>query len=181
MRKIISILLFVGALSACSSLPPALVLEGETVITDYNHWLASPSDEVLPVRLGGIIAKVTNLESRTRVEVVNMPIDGVGKPNLNAEPSGRFVAYLDGYVEPMSYVSGRLVTFLGESQGEEQGYVGDFPMSFRVMKVQGAHLWRIQETVVVHEIESHLSPCYGLHCRGIRGLSSRGTVIQEVK
>jgi outer membrane lipoprotein len=110
-----------------------------------------------------------------------MPINSAGKPSLDVEPSGRFVGYYNGYLESLSFAPGRLVTLLGVDAGDEQGKVDDFDMSFKVMEIKGFHLWRIEETIVINEIESHLSPCYGLYCRGSRGIPSRGRVIQEVK
>lgn len=181
MFKLISSLIGVALLSACSSLPESLSTTNENVITDYQQWLESPVDQNNEIRLGGIIANVTNLKDKTRIEVVNMPINNSGKPNLNSEPAGRYVGYYNGYLESMAFSEGRLVTLLGVSDGEEQGKVDDFEMSFRIMDIKGFHLWRIEETVVVHDIESHLSPCYGLYCRGSRGLPSKGKVVQEVK
>lgn len=181
MTKLIVIVFFSVMLSACSSLPESLVTTNEKVITDYQEWLNTPVKEVNEVRLGGIIAKVTNLKNKTRIEVVNLPISSSGKPNLDSEPQGRYVGYYYGYLEPMSFAKGRLVTLLGVNDGEETGKVDDFEMTFRVMRITGSHLWRIEETIVVQEIESHLSPCYGLYCRSFRNLPSKGKVVQEVK
>ncbi|MFC1234868.1 Slp family lipoprotein [Vibrio sp. DW001] len=181
MFRTISILICSALISACSSLPDSLSTTNENVLTDYQQWVDAPVDQENEVRLGGIIANVTNLENQTRIEVVNMPINSVGKPSLHSEPTGRYVGYYNGYLESMSFAKGRLVTLLGVSDGEEQGKVDDFDMTFKVMNIKGFHLWRIEETVIVNDIESHFSPCYGLYCRGSRGLPSKGKVIQEVK
>ncbi len=174
-------LLMTVLLSACASLPGTLATANEDVITDYQIWLNSPAEQPREVRLGGVIANVTNQQSRTRIEVVNLPISRSGRPDLNAEPMGRYVAYIDGYAEPLSFAKGRLVTFLGVSEGVEAGKVGRYPMTFRVMRVTGSYLWRIEETVIVDDIDSYYFPCHGLHCRPHRGLPRRGRVIQEVK
>jgi len=181
MAKFMVALFFLVLLSACSSLPKSLVTTNEKVITDYQQWLSMPAEPSSEVRLGGIIASVTNLQDKTRIEIVNMPINHSGKPDLNSEPKGRYVGYYDGYLEPMSLAEGRLVTLLGTTDGEEQGKVDDFDMTFRVIKITGFHLWRIEETIISHDMDSYLSPCYGLYCRGNRSLPSRGKVVQEVK
>ncbi|MGT0150216.1 Slp family lipoprotein [Vibrio metschnikovii] len=86
------------------------------MITDYHQWLAQPSDTVNEVRLGGVIAQVTNLVDRTRIEVVNLPIDKAGKPLLTDEPQGRFIGYIDGLSTRLLMVKVRLVTFIGIQQ-----------------------------------------------------------------
>ncbi len=181
MLRMIITLLVSALLSACASLPETLTTSNENVITDFQVWLNSPLEPPQEVRLGGVIAKVTNQRDQTRIEVVNMPISRSGRPDLNSEPAGRYVAYIEGYVEPLSFAKGRLVTFLGVTQGEEEGLVGRYPMMFRVMKVTGSYLWRIEESVIIDDIDSYYFPCHGLHCRFPRGLPRRGRVIQEVK
>ncbi|KHT45838.1 Slp family lipoprotein [Vibrio sinaloensis] len=167
-------------LSACSTLPENLKSEDPQLVSDYTVWQSKPTASG-NVRLGGVIAKVTNLQSKTRVEVVNLPISSNGKPDISQEPQGRFVGYIDGYAEPASLAQGRLITLLGQSIGAEQGAVGDYEYAFPVMKVQGFHLWRIEERVRIQEVDSYLYPCRGLYCREMRHSSRQGTVIQEVK
>ena len=87
--------LLIIALSACSTLPEDLVSTNPNVQTSYSNWKKS-LDVSQEVRLGGVIAHVTNLKYTTRVEVVNLPIASNGKPDINQEPQGRFVAYVQG-------------------------------------------------------------------------------------
>lgn len=65
--------LFSILMVGCSSLPTELEASSEPVITDYQEWV-NQLPEAKDVRLGGVIAKVTNLKDKSRVEVVNMPI-----------------------------------------------------------------------------------------------------------
>ncbi len=79
-------------LSACTSLPTELSASSEeTVISDYNTWVDPSTSQDSEVRLGGVIASITNLKDKTRIEVVNVPIDSVGRPSVKVEPQGRFV------------------------------------------------------------------------------------------
>jgi len=181
-RTVRLLLALVGvlSLSACSSLPENLKSENPNLITDYQVW-QSVGEDASQVRLGGLIASVTNLEDQTRIEVVNLPIGSSGKPDINQEPEGRFVAYVDGFADPVALSTGRLISLLGESQGLEQGKVGDYSYDFPVMKASGFHLWRIEERVIVHDIDSYFYPCHGLYCQDFRYGTRQGKVIQEVK
>ncbi|WP_104399233.1 Slp family lipoprotein [Vibrio penaeicida] len=172
-------ILSVFLLSACSSLPEQLTAQSEEVITDYPIFAAH--EGTTDVRLGGMIATVTNLADKSRIEIVNLPISKTGKPDISTDANGRFVAYIDGFIDPVTYAEGRLVTVVGKSQPTEQGKVGEFDYTFPVMNAYGMHLWRVEESVIVHDFDSYLYPCYGINCRSSRMGSNRAKVIQEVK
>ncbi|WP_100751992.1 Slp family lipoprotein [Vibrio salilacus] len=176
------LIVFLGlfTLSACSTLPDSLKSDNPNIISDYQTWQANPDSSSL-VRLGGVIAKVTNLEQKTRIEVVNLPISSAAKPDINQEPQGRFVAYVEGFSDPVTLSEGRLISLIGESKGREKDLVGEYQYDFPVMKVNGLHLWRVEERVIVHEINSYLDPCFGLYCRDSNFSSGYGKVIKEVK
>jgi outer membrane lipoprotein len=172
--------LFSVLLVGCSSLPTELEASSEPVITDYQKWVNQLPD-AKDVRLGGVIAKVTNLKDKSRVEVVNMPISSSGKPDLDAEPSGRFVAYVDGYVEPLSFAEGRLVTFVGQSAGSEDGKIGEFPYTFPVMNADNQRLWQITERVIVNDFAPTYYSCRSLHCRSFHTMPRQGRVVQDLE
>ncbi len=183
-RSTLRVMLVVGTLmltAACASLPETLTTTNPNVITDFSQWQAAPGQDQ-QVRLGGVIAKITNLSDKTRLEIVNLPINSAGKPDLNHEPEGRFVAYVKGFVDPVTFSEGRLVTVLGDSQGTEQGKVDQYQYQFPVMQATGYHLWRVEERVIINDIDPFY-PCYGLNCRLWRHPmgNSSGQVIQEVK
>tara|TARA_Y100001956_G_scaffold79903_1_gene94107 strand:+ start:1899 stop:2453 length:555 start_codon:yes stop_codon:yes gene_type:complete len=177
-----SLIIFGSAilLSACSTLPDNLKSEDPLLVTNYATWLSAQQSQP-QVRLGGVIAKVTNLKDKTRVEVVNLPINSNGKPDISQEPQGRFIGYIDGFVEPVSFAEGRLITLLGEGREGEKGSVGEHEYTYPVMQVEGFHLWRIEERVRTQEVDSYLYPCRSLYCRDIRYGTRQGKVIQEVK
>jgi len=168
-------------LSACSSLPESLKTDNTNLVTDYSQWQSNTAASNGEVRLGGVIAKVTNLENQTRVEVVNLPINSTGRPDIDMEPKGRFVGYISGFADPVTLSEGRLITLLGQSAGREENQVGDYSYDFPVMKVKGFHLWRIEETVVTNDFDSHFYPCRTLYCQDLRFGTRRAKVIQEVR
>ncbi|GAK87695.1 starvation lipoprotein Slp paralog [Vibrio ponticus] len=168
------------ALTACSSLPEQLASDNPNVITEYATWQQNASVNN-QVRMGGVIASVENQVDRTRIEVVNLPIDSVGKPDIDQEPKGRFVAYLQGFEDPVAFAPGRLITLLGEANGSEVAQVGEFDYDFPVMNVQGYRLWKIEERVIVNETGSYLYPCRGIYCRDLNYSTRQGRIIQDVK
>ncbi|KII79699.1 Slp family lipoprotein [Vibrio renipiscarius] len=167
-------------LLGCSSLPDTLKTDNPNLVTDYQVWQSAPQAEYA-LRLGGVIAAVTNFPQQTRIEVVNLPINASGKPDINQEPNGRFVAYIKGFADPVALSEGRLVTFLGAANGSEKGQVGQFDYDFPVMDASQYHLWRIEERVIVNDVGSYMYPCRDVHCRNIHSSTRQGRVIQEVR
>ncbi|GAB2656863.1 Slp family lipoprotein [Vibrio panuliri] len=168
------------ALSACSSLPEQLVSDNPNLISDYATWQQQSAVQN-EVRMGGVIAEVENLADRTRIEVVNLPIDSVGKPDIGQEPNGRFVAYLQGFEDPVAFAPGRLITFLGESNGSENGKVGEFDATFPVMNARGYRLWRVEERIIINDPGSYVYPCRTIYCRDNYYNSRQGRVIKDVR
>ena len=177
--SVLAFLLF--GIGACSTLPEGLVSTNPNLQTNYSAW-NSTLDVTQELRLGGVIASVKNLKNKTRIEVVNLPIGSSGKPNINQEPQGRFVGYLEGFADPVKFAEGRLITLLGDSDRQETATVGDYSYDFPVMKVKSYHLWRIEERVVIHnDFGPSKYSCRGLYCREIIRGTQQGVVIQEVK
>lgn len=143
--RLFLVLVAAFGLSACSSLPEELNASTEQVVTDYKAFAESQGEVTNDVRLGGIIAKVDNFKDKTRLEIVNLPINTSGKPDIDQEPTGRFAVYFDGYLEPVAFSQGRLVTIVGKGAGEEEGKIGEHEYVFPLVKGQGYRLWKIEE------------------------------------
>ncbi|ASA56795.1 Slp family lipoprotein [Vibrio gazogenes] len=168
-------------LSACASLPNELsVPDGATVIQDYQTFAALHETQAPYVRLGGVIADIKNLPQRTRLEMVNLPIGSDGKPDIRQEPHGRFIVYVNRFLDPVTYAKGRLLTVLGSASAPEKSQVGEYRAEFPVLSASAYHLWRVTERIVIHEPDSFLRDCDHWRCRESFG-SKTGKVIPEVK
>ncbi|WP_064602653.1 Slp family lipoprotein [Photobacterium sp. J15] len=174
--------LFAVFVVGCANVPESLQTQSENPITDYRQ-IATETKQVQgqEVRVGGIIAAVTNLEEHTRIEVVSLPLTKDGRPILDKKPQGRFVGYIDGFLEPMEYRPGRLLTVVGRVSGSEQGTVGEFKYQFPVIKVSGDQLWQIKQEIWLDDFERNFN-CVGLRCPvSSYGIGfTRGEVTQRV-
>lgn len=176
--------IFTLLLVGCSSLPQDLESNQQTTLVDYHTFSdAAHAGKNVEVRLGGIVARLDNLADKTRIEIVNLPISSSGKPNLSEEPNGRFVVYMKGFMDPVTYGKGRLITVIGESDGIEKAHVGEFEYPFPVIQASGSHLWQIQEYVISQDVDMNYMPCAGMRCLHQRSHfeTRRGKVVQEVK
>jgi outer membrane lipoprotein len=182
-RYVRRVVMSVGAVFtvACSTLPTVLVTQDEKVVTHYDQWQERPNEVGVTVRIGGVIAGVINESDKTRVEVVNVPIDANGKPSLDKEPSGRFLAYIDGFVDPVILAKGRFITLLGKSTTAESGKVGGYPYRYPTLNVDGYYLWTEKQRVIDDQIGSYMFDCDSRFCRDRSDLDSSGRVISVLE
>ena len=178
--------LIVGLVSTfmvgCASIPEALVTESPAPISDIRDLEGQIQQSAgQDVRLGGIIAAISNGQSQTRLEIVAVPIGSDARPKIKSQPQSRFVAYVDGFLEPMEYQPGRLITVAGKVQGKEQGKVGEYDYTYPVVSATGTKLWTVKQEIWIDDFD-RFPPCFGVHCRQNTwyGGYSRGEVRERV-
>jgi len=103
-------------------------------------------------RWEGLIASVQNLPRRTRIEVAYMPLDRQGRPSGVHSP-GRFVAYVDEFLDPLIYAHGRSITLLGTVAPPESGRVGEYELSLPVLQASEHKLWEKVREVEIRYVE----------------------------
>ncbi len=161
--KFLILFFVIGSLFGCATMPAELSTNNPQVIINYQNWV--PETQVgSEVRLGGVIADVKNQQSKTRIEIVNLPLTSSGKPDISRDPKGRYIVYLQGFVDPVTLSKGRLISVIGKSKAPEMSMVGEYQGQFPVMEASGFHLWRVEEQVINRHIGSYLRPCHSVFC-----------------
>ena len=112
------------------------------------------------IRWGGSIVSVINQPQQTRLEIVSRPLRANGRPRENDDTDGRFLAIVEGFLDPMVYAKGRQITINGVVQGVERGKIGEYPYQFIVVKATSHTLWKQQKPVDVRYVPD---PLYGWH------------------
>lgn len=137
--------LSVIVLAGCASRYPEPIRTDATDLLRFEQ-AQRQSEQVTgsTARWGGVIASVENRDQGTRIEVVNFPLNNFGRPLASDRSDGRFVVYLDRFVDPEIYQRGRMITALGQFSGTEQGQIGDFNYYYPVLQASGVELWRQQ-------------------------------------
>jgi outer membrane lipoprotein len=97
------------------------------------------------VRWGGTIAGIQNKKEFTELEIVARALDKQGRPQATDESPGRFLARVDGFLEPAIYRSGREVTIYGLVEKGMEGEIGEHPYLFPVVRVETYYLWETRE------------------------------------
>lgn len=138
--KIASVAFGAALLSACSTVPETVGFEQQN--TSFVRVAQAPEAFVgNQVRWGGVVARVENLEQDTLVEIVNLPLDSRARPLGNANTAGRFIARVQGFLDPMIYKQGKEITVVGILNDPMPGQIGQHRVDFPVVDSTGHHLW----------------------------------------
>ena len=138
-------LLFTAAilLTGCSAIPEPINSADNVTLVDYQTATDNPQQVVgEQARWGGVIADVRNGEEFTIIEMVNFPLKSWGRPTVGDDSNGRFLALIDGFVDPAVYEQGRSLTILGTLQEVQTGKIDDYTYTYPVIKASGHYLWK---------------------------------------
>jgi outer membrane lipoprotein len=144
-------------LVGCSTFPDKIKVEDRTKLVSYQD-AASKAEQVKGqlLRWGGAIAKIENKEKSTLLELVYYPLTSYGRPITGDESMGRFRISVDGFMDPMVYQVGRLMTFTAQLEGLEDGLVGEAKYVFPKAHAKAYHLWRNIQRVNINSV--HIWP-----------------------
>ncbi len=160
---LLSILLLVG----CSTFPDNIAVPDNTALVSYEEASANAEQvKGQTIRWGGAIAKVENKPDYTVFEMVYYPLNGYGRPISDDESMGRFRIKVKGFMDPMVYQTGRLMTFTGQLDGLEKGMVGEHNYVFPHAEAKGYYLWKnVQRVDVIGVNLWHQDYWYGYYPR----------------
>ncbi len=143
-------LLLCGMLAACASGPikleqPASSISVAQVRATIEADDAAPTPPQTQVLWGGTVLSVANLADSTQVEILAYPLDRRQRPMTGRTAQGRFVASYEGFVEPLDFPPGRIVTLFGTLTDPVRGVIGEVDYVYPSINVNESHLWSAQE------------------------------------
>jgi outer membrane lipoprotein len=90
---------------------------------------------------GGVILGVTNLAHSTLVEMQAYPLGYQEKPQRDAAPLGRFLIEQSGFLEPLAYTNGKLLTVTGTITRTGSATAGKPEQAYPVVDAKQLYLW----------------------------------------
>lgn len=132
-------------LAACAPAPIYKPAPGAVVAAPYQVAQSPEQFSSKQVIWGGRIVGVTNLADHSEVEILAYPLDKSQRPQANDSGNGRFIAVMPGYVEPLDYPPGGLITVNGQLEGSRAGKVGQADYVFPLVQVNQSHVWTADE------------------------------------
>ena len=91
--------------------------------------------------IGGIIVDTKTLKERTHIEVLQMTLDGEGRPELTDDTGGRFLVMTQQFLDGAVYHRGRLITVVGEVAAPQVLTLGEIAYLYPVITAKALHLW----------------------------------------
>ena len=137
------LLLFIGAslLSGCAS-SPKFDVENIDMKLMPADVIAQPERSFHKTVLwGGTILDTRNLDKQTQIEILAYPLKSSQRPDQTQTPLGRFIIRQAGYLEPVDFSQGRMLTVSGDVIEVTEGRVGESSYRYPVIRAEQIHLW----------------------------------------
>ncbi len=142
MRTWVAVLILMPILAGCAAVGP---LAEETASREPSPAAVAESASVPDGRemlWGGRIVGVSNEAETTRLEVLAYPLERDQRPDVYDRPAqGRFVVTYPGFLDPVDYAPGRVVTVRGPVVDIVHGRVGDAQYAWPQMRAEELHRW----------------------------------------
>lgn len=147
------LLILAMCLAGCANFPEKLRVQDSTNLVSYQD-AASKAEQVKGklMRWGGAIAKIENKEKTTILEMVHYPLTSYGRPISADESMGRYRVHVNGFMDPMVYKVGRLMTFTATLEGVENGLVGEHKYVFPSATSKAYYLWKELQRVDIERV-----------------------------
>ncbi len=115
--------------------PPAGDPQFSQVMTNLSQYQGKA------VRWGGVVAEVKNDENQAEMTVVQFPLTRYGIPITTGNSAGRFIVQTSGFLDPLIYEKGAVVTVLGQVNGEQTRKVDQKSLRMPVITLSNSQVW----------------------------------------
>jgi outer membrane lipoprotein len=143
MRIYIVSVVAVVVLGGCASVVPEAIraaAPGNVQIAQVRAQPQQYRDAV--VRWGGDIVSTRNERDHTVLEIVGRELDDEGRPRKEDRSFGRFLARVNGFLDPAIYKADREVTVRGRVEGVTEQSIGEFRYTYPLVRVDEIYLWK---------------------------------------
>lgn len=130
-------------LGGCAGVVPEAirtVAPGNVQIAQVREQPRQFRDSV--VRWGGNIVSTRNERDHTVLEIVGRDLDDAGRPREADRSLGRFLAKVQGFLDPAIYKPERAVTVRGRIEGVVEQSIGEFRYTYPMVRADDIYLWK---------------------------------------
>ena len=128
-------------IAACAPAPIYKATPSSVDATPQQVATSPANFRNMQVVWGGSVISVRNLADSSEIEILAYPLDSSQRPRPKQPAIGRFIAIVQGFVEPMDYPPGSLVTLRGTPDGTRSGEVGQAGYTFPLVHGEAMHRW----------------------------------------
>ena len=134
--------LAVLVLSGCVSKVPILIKSPPNPDLEFHQVknnIITFQDQY--VRWGGKIISIENKEDSTWIEILSSPLNSYGKPVSRSSYEGRFIARVNGFLDPKQYSEERKLTIFGTIDTEFVKKIDEHPYSYPLVSAKEYYMW----------------------------------------
>ena len=122
--------------------PPALQQQVEPALTYAQIKDTLDSYKGKTAMLGGEVLSAKRLQDGTRLEILQLPLEGGGEPTRDLTASqGRFYAIQKEFLDPATIPSRTRVTLIGELTGATAGKLDEMDYTFPTVEIKSLKMW----------------------------------------
>jgi outer membrane lipoprotein len=160
-KKFISLFVILYLSSCATPTPDALTTElaenPSPSVVQKNH--AQFAQQF--IRWGGEVVGVFNGEQVTELEIISRPLNRKGEPQSDKLTLGRFIAQIDGFLEPEEFKDYKLVTVTGVVKGLKIKKIDNFDYGYPVVLVEQYFRWKPRANVYPGYYPYYRDPFWG--------------------
>lgn len=132
-------------LSGCISPPQGLEKDSSTIQRMAQIQPEDYACRCKNVRLGGKVLSAKALKNQTKLEILSLPVlTFSAKPDIEGQTDGRFIVYLDGFVDPES-LNEQYISISGTLSGKEKGKIDLADYVYPVISAKHYKQWKLVE------------------------------------
>ncbi|MGH7205787.1 MAG: Slp family lipoprotein [Nitrospiraceae bacterium] len=125
-----------------SDIPASLQTQVDHSLTFSQLKESPPSYKGRLVLLGGEVLTAKRLKEGTRIEVLQLPLDGYQTPDIDRTASqGRFLAFQKDFLDPATVPPGTRVTIVGEVTGATTLALDETEYSYPTLEIKNLRVW----------------------------------------
>lgn len=138
--------IIVAITAGCASNIPELIRKDPPTKIEISEARLNPKGLVgSRVRWGGNIVAVENFKTYTLLEILGRPLSENGRPDDSAKSKGRFLARVQGFLDPEENPKGRLMSVTGSLSETIKKRIGEYLYDYPVVDAEARYLWPEEE------------------------------------
>jgi outer membrane lipoprotein len=133
--------LLIILLQGCLPISKQLRAQAERTLTFHQVFQNPDAYKGKIVIWGGdVVETINQKDGTTLIVVLQRPLDWTEEPEFNRS-EGRFIIFVQGYVDPYVFRRGRRITVAGEIEGKKVMHLGELEYPYPLLLSKQIYLW----------------------------------------
>lgn len=112
------------------------------------------------VRWGGTIINTQNQKDKTEITLLSQAMNKYGEPQQGDKSQGRFIAVVNGFLDPAIYAPGRALTVYGKFDKLLVKKIDNFEYSYPIIDTLQTYLWDVPQKPDYYDYPYWYDPWY---------------------